>query len=82
MAGMAGACVVPVILWQERRWRFGLAFGPPLDPPDGSTDSVKRIAEACVTHWVPVIKRYPEQYTYLDHRIWTPALESGETPTA
>lgn len=82
MAGMAGACVVPAILWQERRWRFGLAFGSPLDPSDGSSDAVKRIAEACVAHWVPVIKRYPEQYTYLDHRIWTPALESGGTPTA
>jgi lauroyl/myristoyl acyltransferase len=82
MAGMAGACVVPVILWQERRWRFGLAFGSPLAPSDGSSAAVKRIAEACVAHWVPVIKRYPEQYTYLDHRIWTPALESGETPTA
>ena len=82
MAGMAGACVVPVILWQERRWRFGLACGSPLDPSDGSTDAVKRIAEACVAHWVPVIKRYPEQYTYLDHRIWTPALEPGTTSPA
>ena len=82
MAGMAGACVVPVILWQERRWQYGLACGSPLDPSDGSSDAIQRIAEACVAHWVPMIKRYPEQYTYLDHRIWTQALESGETPTA
>ena len=82
MAGRVGACVVPVILWQERRWRFGLACGSPLDPSDGSTDAVKRIAEACVAHWIPVIKRYPEQYPYLDNRIWTPVLEPGTTSPA
>ena len=82
MAGMAGACVVPAILWQERRWRFSLACGPPLDPSDGSTDAVRRIAEACVAHWVPVLKRHPEQYTYLDRPIWTPALEPGEVSPA
>jgi len=82
LAGMAGACVVPVILWQERRWRFGLSCGAPLDPSAGSTDTVERIAAACVAHWVPVLVRYPEQYTYLDHPIWTPAVAQPEASPA
>ena len=72
MAGMAGACVVPAILWQEHRWRFGLDCGAPLDVSGDGPDAFKRVAAACVAHWAPVLTRHPEQYNYRDHRIWTP----------
>lgn len=83
LAAMTGAKVIPAILWQPRRWRFSVDFGQPIAMPDdfSSPEDFRPVAQRCMDHWLPVMRRYPTQYDGSLGPVWQDDASAGSAAT-